>query len=195
MKLIVGLGNPGAKYSNNRHNIGFIIVDYFSSENSLEFKPGKGEYYFAHGGKSTNNEFYILKPTTYMNNSGIAVLNFMEQFQILPEELLVVYDDFNIPLGTIRLRRQGSDGGHNGISSVIYNLQSMQFKRMRAGIGTETPLKKDEYIDFVLNDFTKFESDQIKEMLPVYSDCLHSFLNNDFKATMNNFNKNFLKKE
>jgi peptidyl-tRNA hydrolase, PTH1 family len=195
MKLIAGLGNPGAKYSNTRHNIGFMIADYFAAKNSLEFKPGKGEYYFARGGKSFDNEFYILKPTTYMNDSGIAILDFMEQNQIQPEELLVVYDDFNLPLGTIRLRRQGTDGGHNGISSIIYHLQSMNFNRMRIGIGIDTPLKKEEYIDFVLNDFTKFESGQIKEMMPVYSDCLQSFLNIDFHATMNNFNKNFLKKE
>lgn len=195
MKLIAGLGNPGAKYSNNRHNTGFIIADYFAAKNSLEFKPGKGEYYFARGGKSPDNEFCILKPTTYMNNSGIAVLDFMEQNQIENKDLLIVYDDFNIPLGTIRLREKGTDGGHNGVSSVIYHLQSMNFKRMRAGTGTDISLRKDEFIDFVLKDFSVTEFEQIKTMLPHYSECLQSFLVNDFRTTMNNFNKNFLIKE
>lgn len=192
MKIIAGLGNPGQKYELTRHNAGFLILDYFAHVNNLMFRPGKGDYYYAKG-KIRQNEFMLVKPITYMNNSGLAVLEVIEsipEFKI--EDLLVVYDDFQIPLGTIRIRTGGSDGGHNGISSIIYHLNTLDFPRMRAGTGTGEVMKKDDFVEFVLSNFSDEEMKKFKKMLPNYKDCIDSFLSNDLKIVMNNYNKNFL---
>lgn len=191
IKVIAGLGNPGTKYSMTRHNAGFIAVDYLASEMNLKFKAGKGEYHYATG-KLSGHEFYILRPSTYMNESGIAVMDFLEHFNMKPENLLLVYDDFSLPLGTIRLRTSGSDGGHNGVSSVIYHLVTMEFARLRIGIGKDEQMKKDEYVDFVLTEFLPNETDKINKLLPVIKDCLITCLRDDFSNAMNRFNRNFL---
>ena len=191
MKLITGLGNPGRDYELTRHNIGFIVLDYFAYKLNLKFTPGKGQWYETHG-NIEDTEFYLVKPTTYMNNSGIAVQEFLTNHEISPNDLLVVYDDFQIPLGTIRVRTKGTDGGHNGISSVIYHLNTMDFPRMRIGIGKESAIAKDEYIDFVLTQFDKEEKEKIKALLPNYFNCILSYINEDIKETMNKFNRNFL---
>jgi PTH1 family peptidyl-tRNA hydrolase len=130
-----------------------------------------------------------------MNNSGIAVEEFLTNNEISPNNLLVVYDDFQLPLGTIRLRTKGSDGGHNGISSVIYHLNTMDFPRMRIGIGKDETIIKDEYIDFVLTQFDKDEKEKIKTLLPNYYNCILSYINEDIMETMNKFNRNFLIEE
>lgn len=187
MKLIVGLGNPGSKYALNRHNIGFIIADYIAETEKLSFKPGKGDWYYAEG-----KDYYLLKPTSYMNNSGIPVSEFMEANEIKTEDILIVLDDFQLPLGTIRVRPSGSDGGQNGLADVIYRLNTDQVPRMRTGIGKDEPPKKDEFVNFVLENFTKEETETIKKLLPTYKDCIFSFLNDGVLKTMNLFNKNFL---
>ncbi|MCE1165153.1 MAG: aminoacyl-tRNA hydrolase [Bacteroidetes bacterium] len=196
MKLIAGLGNPGTQYALTRHNIGFIILDYFADFLKINFKPGKGDFYFAQG-KFRNEDFFLLKPVTFMNNSGLALEQFSENYVQIENtnDILVVHDDFHLPLGTIRVRTNGSDAGHNGVASVIYHLNSDEFARMRAGIGKNEVLRKDEYVEFVLTNFTDDETGKIKELLPVYRDCLLSFLTDDIKITMNKFNKNFLPDE
>jgi PTH1 family peptidyl-tRNA hydrolase len=193
LKLITGLGNPGRNYELTRHNIGFIVLDYVAYKLNLKFTPGKGQWYETYG-NIEDTEFYLIKPTTYMNNSGIAVEEFLTNNEISPNNLLVVYDDFQLPLGTIRLRTKGSDGGHNGISSVIYHLNTMDFPRMRIGIGKDETIIKDEYIDFVLTQFDKDEKEKIKT-LPNYYNCILSYINEDIMETMNKFNRNFLIEE
>jgi peptidyl-tRNA hydrolase, PTH1 family len=190
LKLIVGLGNPGRKYEITRHNIGFITLDFLAYKLNLSFKAGKGDWYETTG-KVNETDFYLIKPTTFMNNSGIAVKEFLTRNEIPFNDILVVFDDFQIPLGTIRIRTKGSDGGHNGIESVIYHLETMDFPRMRIGIGKEQPLNKEEYIDYVLNQFNEEEIGKIKTLLPIYKDCILSFLNEDINETMNKFNRNF----
>ncbi|MCI0472379.1 MAG: aminoacyl-tRNA hydrolase [Ignavibacteria bacterium] len=195
MKIIAGLGNPGQKYELTRHNAGFMILEYFAHVNNLTFRPGKGDYYYA-AGKIRQTEFMLVKPTTYMNNSGLAVLDITESIpEFNLEDLLVVYDDFQLPLGTIRVRKEGSDGGHNGLESIIYHLNTMDFPRMRVGIGTGEVMKKDDFVDFVLSNFTDEEMTCFKEMMPVYKSCIKDFLSEDIKIVMNRYNKNFLKKE
>jgi len=191
VKLIAGLGNPGSKYKLTRHNIGFIILDYLAEFLSIDFKAGKGDWYGA-SGKIGNNDFYLMKPVTYMNDSGIAVSDFVNKSGIKPEDILVVQDDFQLQLGTIRVRPNGSDGGHNGIYSIIYHLNTMDFPRMRAGIGRKTDLKKEEYIDFVLSEFSDDEKEIIKTLLPFYKNCIFTFIEKGIKETMNSFNRNFL---
>ncbi len=191
MKLIVGLGNPGNKYAFTRHNIGFMIIDYISNFLNTELRPGKGDW-FGIDCNYDGEDIYLMKPTTFMNNSGTAVIDFILRNNIDIKDILVVYDDFQIPLGTIRVRTNGSDGGHNGISSVIYHLNTLEFARMRIGIGTADLINKEDYIDFVLSNFTEEETIKIKEMMVNYKDCILSYVKEDVLNTMNRFNKNFL---
>lgn len=193
MKLIIGLGNPGKKYELTRHNIGFLILDYIADYLKVKFKPAKGDWYGV-SGIHKESEYYLMKPTTFMNNSGEAVFDFLTSNNIPLNNILVVCDDFQIPFGMIRLRTKGSDGGHNGIASIIYRLNTMSFPRVRVGIGKDI-LKKDDYVDYVLANFLKEEIEILKEMFPVYKDCILSFISEDINETMNKFNKNFLKKE
>jgi PTH1 family peptidyl-tRNA hydrolase len=115
MYLIVGLGNPGKEYNNTRHNTGFMVVNQLAEFTGAAFQPGKGEYWQAKC--SLNNaDVIVLKPVTYMNNSGIAVQEFLEKHKVAPEKILIVCDDFQLPIGSIRLRPAGTDGGHNGLA-------------------------------------------------------------------------------
>ena len=191
MKLIVGLGNPGSKYDLTRHNIGFIIADFFAQSLNISFKAGKGEWLEANG-RIGDEDVYLLKPLTYMNNSGIAILEFVEKTGADIKDVLIIVDDFQIPLGMIRVRKDGSDGGHNGLSSIIYHLNSDEFPRMRIGIGRNEVLKKEDFIDFVLGNFDKEEIENIKKLMPDYLKCIKSFITYGLKVTMNNFNKMFL---
>jgi peptidyl-tRNA hydrolase, PTH1 family len=193
LKLIVGLGNPGKKYELTRHNIGYQILDYIADYLKVKFKPAKGDWYGV-SGLYNNFEYYLMKPTTFMNNSGEAVFDFLTKNNIPLNNILVICDDFQIPFGMIRLRTKGSDGGHNGVSSIIYRLNTMSFPRMRIGIGKDK-LEKKDYIDYVLTNFKNEETDVLKEMFPIYKDCILSFISEDIKETMNKFNKNFLKKD
>ncbi len=188
MKLIVGLGNPGSKYELTRHNIGFIILDFFAESLSINFKAGKGDWLEAKG-RLGDEDVYLLKPLTFMNNSGIAILEFMEKTGADIKDVLVIVDDFQIPLGMIRVRKGGSDGGHNGLSSIIYHLNSDEFPRMRAGIGRNEALKKEDFIDFVLGNFDKEEIEIIKKLMPEYMKCIRSFITDGLTITMNTFNK------
>lgn len=195
MKLIVGLGNPGNKYAFTRHNAGFIILDYISEHFKSDFKAGKGDFYFLQT-KFKGEDVIFIKPVTFMNNSGIAVLQILELYpSINLNDILIVYDDFQLNLGTIRIREKGSDGGHNGISNIIYHLNSMDVPRMRVGIGSGNVMKKDEFVDFVLSDFTAEEFESFKKVLPVYKECILSFIKEPFKMVMNKYNKNFLVEE
>jgi PTH1 family peptidyl-tRNA hydrolase len=191
VKLIVGLGNPGSKYELTRHNIGFIIADFFAESLNISFKAGKGEWLEAKG-RIGDEDVYLLKPLTYMNNSGIAILEFMEKTGADIKDVLIIVDDFQIPLGMIRVRKDGSDGGHNGLSSIIYHLNSDDFPRMRIGIGKNEALKKEEFIDFVLGNFDKDEIENIKKLMPDYLKCIRSFITDGLTITMNSFNRMFL---
>jgi len=130
MKLIVGLGNPSQEYENTRHNLGFVIVDQLANELNVELNKKKfnGLYYQA-------SEYILLKPQTYMNNSGECIMAFLNYFRIPLDNLLVIYDDIALPLGKFRYRGQGSDGGHNGMKNIIKLIGSKNFKRLRVGIG------------------------------------------------------------
>ena len=193
MKLIIGLGNPGLKYEVTRHNIGFVITDFASEYLKIKLKPGKGQWIEGQG-TINSEDVYLLKPMDYMNNSGTAVLDFIQKKKIdlNLNDILVILDDFQIPLGTIRIRKKGSDGGHNGLSDIIYHLNSVEFPRMRVGIGKNELIKKEEYIDFVLGNFQKEEIEVIKKLKPVFNNCIMSFINDGLVNTMNKYNKNYL---
>lgn len=188
MHCIIGLGNPGSRYEGTRHNIGFEVVDRIAHELRLNFKAGKGEHLIAQGSFG-DIQRALIKPLTYMNESGTAVSDVREMFDIRLEELLIVCDDFQLPLGQLRLRPNGSDGGHNGLYSVIYQLQSDQFPRLRCGIASATmPQDKSLMADFVLETFTKEELPAVKDMIERATEASLSVIRDGLTKAMNVYN-------
>jgi peptidyl-tRNA hydrolase, PTH1 family len=185
--MIVGLGNVGNEYEATRHNVGFMVVDLVASKSKKAFRPGKGEYYSSEM-KHAGEDVVLLKPTTYMNNSGVAVKEAMDRYAVDLADLLVVYDDFNIPLGRLRLRRGGSDGGHNGVYSIIYHLNDDGFARLRCGIGTEEVAPGRDMADFVLSKFEADEKPEVEKMVKSAADAVFAFVNSGIQTAMNRFN-------
>ena len=183
MTVLVGLGNPGRNYSDTKHNFGFWILDKFAEKRSLKFQAGKGDYLLV-----KSNDIALVKPTTYMNNSGIAVADYCRYFQNTPEELLVVYDDIDLPLGTLRFKPSGGSGGHKGMESIIYQLESEDFNRLRIGISAENEMGPSER--YVLSPFPKDWKEKINEMIEKACDGIDYFLTHNMKETMNKFNEN-----
>jgi PTH1 family peptidyl-tRNA hydrolase len=134
--VVVGLGNPGTKYELTRHNIGFQILDRLAFKYKMKFKSSKKDYNYSEG-VMNSSDFFLVKPTSFMNLSGDAVSDFLDDHPVDIENILVLVDDVNLRVGEIRLRKSGSDGGHNGIKSIIYSLQNDSFPRLRFGIGSE----------------------------------------------------------
>jgi len=171
---IVGLGNPGAQYQGTRHNVGFMVIRELCGRLRTSLRPGKGDYLIAR----TNLEgvdVHIAAPTTFMNNSGAAVVDILERFRIAPHELLVVVDDFALPLGLLRFRAKGSDGGHNGLASIISMLSSYEFPRLRCGIGNETMPTGSEMAPFVLSPFSPEEVPAVADMAKRATDACIQF--------------------
>jgi len=181
-KLVVGLGNPGEKYSNTRHNIGFkIVLAVHAKFKANDFKTKCNSLY------SKKKEWILALPTTFMNRSGIAVKCLIEQFDINLDNIIVVVDDINLPLGEIRLRRSGSDGGHNGLKSIITELGTENFKRLRFGIGQEIEEIRKKYLDtkeFVLSDFEDEEESVLEEKIPPAVELINFFLYENFQKML-----------
>jgi len=187
LRAIFGIGNPGAEYENTRHNAGFDILDLFAEKHSLLFKPSKGDFYFA-GSSIEATQFYLIKPITYVNRSGLAVLDFFEKYNIELEDFLVVADDINLDIGKIRIRKSGGDGGHNGIASIIYHLNTDQFPRLRFGIGSD--FQKGNMASYVLD---KFDSDTRTSLEPKFNfavELIEEFLRGGISPMLNYFSKN-----
>lgn len=157
MYLIVGLGNPGIKYDYTRHNAGFMFMDYFAKKHNIDIKKIKFKGLLGEG-FIDGEKVALLKPSTFMNLSGESVAEAMNFYKLTPDKLIVVYDDISLQLGKMRIREKGSAGGHNGIKSIIYMLNSDSFKRIKIGVGTDE-LEKIELVNFVL---AKFTDEQIK---------------------------------
>lgn len=186
MKLIVGLGNPGAKYEKTRHNIGFDILDEFSKKNSINQYREKFQGLLAEGNYK-GEKYYLLKPQTFMNLSGDSVSAVAKFYKILPENIVVIYDDMDLPLGKIRYRENGSSGGHNGIKSIIAHIGE-NFKRIKCGIGK--PPIKDVNIDFVLGRFMKEEQPKIDDMYLNVISCVEDILKDEeTQKLMQKYNK------
>jgi len=185
---VVGLGNPGAIYRETRHNVGFMVLEERCARWRCVLREGKGEYYRC-SVRRDDRDVILLAPTAYMNNSGVAVKDAVEQFGISIEQCLVVADDFALPLGTLRLRRAGSDGGHNGLSSIVYQLGSDTFPRLRCGIGTPDMPAGEETATFVLSPFEKAEQESAAAMIRRAADAVESFVQTGIERTMNFYNK------
>ena len=158
--LIVGLGNIGVEYANTRHNIGFMVLDAWAQASNIVFESGR------YGSTTTvsfkGRKFTLLKPSTYMNLSGKAVRDWMNELKIQPENLLVISDDLNIPFGTLRLRKNGSAGGHNGLTNINELIGTQDYARIRVGIGNE--FGRGQQVGYVLGEFNEDERKDIPDI-------------------------------
>ena len=182
--LITGLGNPGKKYEGTRHNIGFAVLDALAKKKGVNFEISRyGELAkFQLGGQS----ICLLKPSTFMNLSGDAVLYWMRQLKEVPENALIITDDLALPFGTIRIRPKGSSGGHNGLSDIELKLQTASYPRMRMGIGADFP--KGKQAEYVLSQFSEGESDRLSVLLDRASEACLCFCSRGLAVAMNQFN-------
>ena len=180
--VIVGLGNPGTEYSQTKHNIGYWIVDKLADQFSINFRLGKGEYMH-----TKDSKISLIKPLSYMNNSGIALKSYMDYFNIKLEDILIVYDDADLPLGQIKFKSHGSSGGQKGVDSIIYHLKTDNFLRLKIGISTNDqiePLKS-----YVLSPFKSKHKMTVDLVLDNCVDAINFLLKNTFSETMNKYNK------
>lgn len=182
--LIVGLGNIGAEYENTRHNIGFKVLDFFAKQEALTFEAQKLGNIATY--KLKGRTFIFLKPNTYMNLSGKAVLYWLTKEKIPLENLLVITDDLNLPFGSIRVKTKGSDGGHNGLKDIQDKLNTNKYNRFRFGISDV--FSKGRQVDYVLGAWTPEESDKLKERLTKSLELIKSFGLAGISNTMNAFN-------
>ncbi|WP_394338502.1 aminoacyl-tRNA hydrolase [Hanstruepera neustonica] len=182
--LIVGLGNIGEKYANTRHNIGFKILDFLAEKEDLKFETQKLGDISTY--KFKGRTFILLKPSTYMNLSGKAVLYWLTKEKIPMENLLVITDDLNLPFGSIRLKTKGSDGGHNGLKDIQDKLQTTQYNRFRFGISDT--FSKGSQVDYVLGEWNEEENKNLPERLEKSLELIKSFGTAGVNNTMNTFN-------
>ena len=185
MKIILGLGNPGARYEKTRHNIGWIVLDAVAERLRTEFRPGRGDYYEAQG-SWRGRKVVLLKPTTYMNNSGLAARQAMRQYGVGAEDLLVLVDEIQFPVGRIKLHSAGSSGGHNGVESIIYHLEKDTFPRLRCGVGNN--FGPGEMVDYVLSDFAEEEKGGLAEMIEEGKDAALLWVTEGTARSMNRIN-------
>ncbi len=185
MKLIVGLGNPGKEYENTRHNSGFCVMDELAKECQVQIEQKKFKSLIAttriHG-----EQVMLMKPQTYMNNSGEAVIEAVKFYHIDLEDILVIYDDMDMPIGKIRLREKGSAGGQNGVKSIIAHLHTQDFKRIRVGIGKDSRVP---VVDWVLGKIRKEELEDYHQAVCMAKDAAIYSISHSFVDTMSRFNK------
>jgi PTH1 family peptidyl-tRNA hydrolase len=182
--LIAGLGNIGPKYTNTRHNIGFMTLDALAKASNVVFEDKR--YGFRSDFRFKGRTFVLLKPNTYMNRSGSAVNYWLQKEKIHHENLLVIVDDLALPFGSLRLRAKGSDGGHNGIADIITRLERSTFARLRFGIGNE--FSKGKQVDYVLGQWTEEEEKLLPERMDLCIQMIKSFGTIGIHRTMNQFN-------
>src|SRR5690625_602418 len=186
MKCIVGLGNPGRKYKKTRHNIGFLVIDELLHRNRWKLNKTKfnGDYALEH---YQGEKVILLKPQTFMNLSGEAIRPLVDYYNIDIKDILVIYDDLDLPTGKIRLRQKGGHGGHNGIRSTIDQLGTKEFKRLRIGVGR--PVGHTPVVNHVLGPFTKSERDEADLSIQKSADACEAWLKKPFVDVMNEFNQ------
>ncbi len=173
MRAIIGIGNPGSSYQLNKHNAGFLLIDYFAKLNSINFIPSKYSYYQASGAIGPAG-YVLIKPTTYVNKSGIAAQEVVENFNLSHEDLLVVCDDVYLDTGSFKVKLSGGDGGHNGLSSIIYHLNTIDFLRIKIGVGRSSEEKK--LADHVLSDFSDEEEPILTDVFKKSSILIREFI-------------------
>jgi len=184
--LIVGLGNPGPGYASHRHNLGFMTVDGFAERHGFRFGKGVGNALVATG-TFEGRPLTLAKPQTFMNRSGAAVRSLLRRYTRGLQDLVVVYDEKDLPLGRVRLRKEGSAGGHNGMRDIIQALGTQEFARLRLGIGA--PSGDEDTADYVLSPFKPDERPQVETMLDAAVAALERLLRDGIDDAMNEFNR------
>ena len=184
MLAFVGLGNVGDKYAATKHNAGFWVINELAERMQIAFRPGKGDYVF---GKNKRSTVLLAKPTTGMNVSGLAVNSIMSYFDIDLNEMHIIVDDVDLPLGTLRIRPHGGDGCHRGMESVIYQIRNDQFPRIRIGIKTSEQTRPAE--KFVLKPFRKDDQLLAESVIKRAADAIEMIIHRGLQATMTEYNR------
>jgi peptidyl-tRNA hydrolase, PTH1 family len=186
--VFAGLGNPGRQFLFNRHNVGFMVIDYACTKLNIErsLHAHKTLIMYTH---IEQNEIMIVKPLTYMNSSGEALKQLTASYDIPLKDLVVIYDDLYLPLGAIKIKSRGNSGGHNGMTSIISSLGTTEIPRIKAGIQQETPVPADVYADYVLSDFEESELPLVHEMVEKAYDAMVCISSQGLHTSMNTFNK------
>ncbi len=186
MRLIVGLGNPDPEYQWTPHNLGFMAVDELANRNGICVERPEGKALVGRG-KIAGEDVLLAKPQTYMNLSGISVRELLEKYELGPADLLVMWDEVQLPFGTIRIDRKGSGGSHNGANSVISGVGTQEFSRIRLGCGPDHPLSSRK--EFVLRPMKKAELEEAAEMVGKAGDAVEVILAKGIEPAMNIFNR------
>lgn len=182
--LIVGLGNIGPEYEDTRHNIGFSIVDYIAKKQGVSFLMERLAYYCSYTLK--NKKVHLIKPTTYMNLSGKALHYWMQELRIPKENILIVVDDLSIPFSKIKIKMAGSDGGHNGLKSIQFILNSTSYPRLRFGIGSN--YEKGKQVEFVLGKWNEDERRSLEALIEKSNNAIESFVLEGIERSMTKYN-------
>ena len=185
MFAVVGLGNPGKEYEGTRHNVGFDVIDLLADRNDIKINKIKFKSIYGEG-KIGDNKVILLKPQTYMNNSGMTVLELYNFYKLPLENIIVVVDDIDIQFATIRIRAKGSAGTHNGLKSIIYHLQSEKFPRVKIGIGQKR--EGQDLAAFVLSRFKQDERDKIESAIEEAALAVETIIKDGIERAMNQFN-------
>ena len=189
---MVGLGNPGLKYEFTRHNIGFRVVDSLAQDIEIEFKKVKSYYSLISRGMINNHKVMLVKPQTFMNLSGRAVSKVVFYYKISLRDLLIVYDDLNLELGQIRIRKKGSAGGHKGMESIMQYLHSEDIPRLRIGIGNPSVNFNFDCVSYVLSNFNDDEEDRIKETIKLSTKAIKTIIEDGFEKAMRKYNRKLI---
>jgi len=189
---VVGLGNPGLKYEFTRHNIGFRVVDGLAQDIEIEFKKVKSYYSLISRGMINNHKVMLVKPQTFMNLSGRAVSKVVSYYKIPLQDLLIVYDDLNLELGQIRIRKKGSTGGHKGMESIMQYLHSEEIPRLRIGIGNPLVNFNFDCVSYVLSNFNRGEEGKIKETIKLSTKAIKTVIEEGFEKAMRKYNKKLI---
>ena len=191
LKLLVGLGNPGAAYDNTRHNVGFMVLEEIAKKNNCTFRESKKLYGKTCEIGSGLNKTRLLMPNTFMNESGRSVRSAKDWFNFESHQLIVLVDDMDLPLGKIRLRSKGGSGGHNGLKSIINHLGTSEFKRLRIGIGSPSKIqteRKSKTISHVLGKFSKEEFIILHFIIQEIISCIESITSNNWEKITTRLN-------
>ena len=182
MTIFFGLGNHETKYHNTKHNVGYWVLDSFAKKYGIDFKPGKGNYFVA----KKDSSFMLIKPTTGMNNSGAIINEVLNFYKLKKENLVIIFDDVDLPLGEIRFRTDGGDGCHNGMKSILKYISDDKIKRLKVGIAAEDYRRPSE--KYVLKPFNNRYQSLVKNVISFANEAMQSFLDNGEEFTMNNYN-------
>lgn len=183
MWAVVGLGNYGSKYSKTRHNLGFMVVEALAESYDISLQEKK-DYLFGKG-SIEGQAALLIEPLTFMNNSGIAVRDVMKKFNVLPENLIVIHDDIDIETARIKIKKNGSSGGHRGIESIIQHIGTKEFIRIKIGIGRDQDMEPENY---VLKKFKREELPFIKDAIQKAADAVQTIVSQGIHEAMNRFN-------